>query len=53
MDGRAAPEAADVRRVAPAVLAHRIVPNYRATREGLKAIDLVSELVKEVPEPRY
>jgi MoxR-like ATPase len=53
MDGRAAPEAADVRRVAPAVLAHRIVPNYRATGEGLKAIDLVSELVKEVPEPRY
>lgn len=53
MDGRAAPEAADVRRVAPAVLAHRIVPNYRATDEGLKAIDLVSELVKEVPEPRY
>jgi MoxR-like ATPase len=53
MDGRAAPEAADVRRVAPAVLAHRIVPNYRATGEGLKAIDLVIELVKEVPEPRY
>jgi MoxR-like ATPase len=53
MDGRAAPEAADVRKVAPAVLAHRIVPNYRATGEGLKAIDLVIELVKEVPEPRY
>jgi MoxR-like ATPase len=53
MDGRAAPEAADVRRVAPAVLAHRIVPNYRATGEGLKATDLVVELVKEVPEPRY
>jgi MoxR-like ATPase len=53
MDGRAAPEAADVRKVAPAVLAHRIVPNYRATGEGLKAIDLVVDLVKEVPEPRY
>ena len=53
MDGRAAPEAADVRRVTPAVLAHRIVPNYRATGEGLKAIDLVIDLVKEVPEPRY
>jgi MoxR-like ATPase len=53
MDGRAAPEAADVRRVAASVLAHRIVPNYRATGEGLKAIDLVIELVKEVPEPKY
>jgi len=53
MDGRAAPEAADVRRIAPAVLTHRIVPNYRATGEGLKAIDLITELIKEVPEPRY
>jgi hypothetical protein len=35
------------------VLAHRIVPNYRATGEGLKALDLVIELVKDVPEPKY
>lgn len=53
MDGRAAPEAADVRRVAAQVLAHRIVPNYRATGEGLKARDLVDALVKEVKEPGY
>lgn len=53
MNGRAAPETADVRMVALSVLAHRIVPNYRATGEGLKALDLVNELVKEVPEPRY
>ncbi len=53
MDGRAAPEAADVRRIAPQVLAHRIVPNYRATGEGLKASDIVESLVKEVPERGY
>ncbi len=53
MKGRAAPDAADVRLVAANVLAHRIVPNYRATGEGLKAVDLILELVKEVPEPRY
>lgn len=53
MDGRAAPEAADVRRVASQVLSHRIVPNYRATGEGLKASDLVAALVKDVAEPRY
>jgi len=53
MDGRAAPEAVDVRRVAPQVLSHRIVPNYRATGEGLKARDLVAALLKEVPEPGY
>jgi MoxR-like ATPase len=53
MDGRAAPEASDVRRVAAQVLAHRIVPNYRATGEGLNARDLVEALVKEVKEPGY
>jgi MoxR-like ATPase len=53
MDGRAAPETADVRRVAPAVLAHRIVANYRATGEGLKASALVAELVAEVAQTRY
>ena len=53
IDGRAAPEASDVRRVAPQVLAHRIVPNYRATGEGLKAQDLVKNLITEVPEPTY
>ena len=49
----AAPEAADIRRVARQVLSHRIVPNYRATGEGLKARDLVDALVKEVKEPNY
>ncbi len=53
MDGRTAPEAEDVRRTAQQVLAHRIVPNYRATGEGLKAADLVAALVKEVKEPSY
>jgi MoxR-like ATPase len=53
MEGRAAPEAADIRRVARQVLSHRIVPNYRATGEGLKARDLVDALVKEVKEPNY
>jgi MoxR-like ATPase len=53
MEGRAAPEAADIRRVARQVLSHRIVPNYRATGEGLKARDIVDALVKEVKEPSY
>jgi len=53
IDGRAAPEALDVRRAASQVLAHRIVPNYRATGEGLKARDLVAALIAEVSEPGY
>jgi MoxR-like ATPase len=35
MDGRAAPEAADVREVALPVLQHRVVTSYRATGAGL------------------
>ena len=53
MEGRAAPEARDIRLAAPLVLPHRIVPNYRATGEGLKATDLVTALIKEVKEPSY
>jgi MoxR-like ATPase len=53
MEGRAAPETQDVRRVAPQVLTHRIVPNYRATGEGLTARNLVDTLIKEIPESQY
>ncbi|MCW1884124.1 AAA family ATPase [Luteolibacter flavescens] len=53
MEGRAAPEAFDVRKAAPMVLGHRIVPNYRATGEGLKAGDLVRTLIGETKEPTY
>jgi MoxR-like ATPase len=53
MSGRSAPETRDVRDVAPYVLPHRIVPNYRATGEGLKAPQLVEALIKEVAEPAY
>jgi len=47
MDGRSAPEVKDVYAVASAVLSHRIVPNYRATGEGLSATDLIKRLLAE------
>ncbi len=47
MDGRSAPEVHDVYEVAPAVLSHRIVPNYRATGEGLTAKDIIVRLLDE------
>ena len=53
MSGRSAPETRDVRSIAASVLSHRIVPNYRATGEGLRAAALVANLLKEVPEPKY
>jgi MoxR-like ATPase len=51
MDGRAAPETRDVVKVAPMVLAHRIVPNFRATGEGLSARTLVQQILTEVRQP--
>lgn len=53
LQGRMAPETADVRAVAASVLQHRIVPNYRATGEGLSAPDIVERLLKTVKEPSY
>jgi MoxR-like ATPase len=39
----------DIRAVAPAVLRHRIVTNFTAEAEGLKADDIISHLLKTVP----
>lgn len=47
MAGRSAPEVQDIHAVAPSVLSHRIVPNYRATGEGLSATDLITHLLHE------
>lgn len=53
LDGRLAPETADVRAVAAAVLPHRVVVNYRATGAGRKAPDIVAELTQAVREKAY
>lgn len=53
MCGKSAPETHHVREIAPYVLAHRIVPNYRATGEGLKPLDLVKMIIEQTAEPMY
>ncbi len=53
LDARTTPETKDVREVACAVLQHRVVPNYRATGEGLNAHEIVSRLVGSVREASY
>ena len=47
MDGRAAPEVRDIMAVAPSVLTHRIVANYRATGEGLTPAKVIEALLEE------
>jgi len=41
----------DVRRLAAAVLRHRIVPTFRAQSEGVTPDDLVSRAMESLPEP--
>jgi MoxR-like ATPase len=51
--GRVTPETADVREVAPAVLQHRVITNYRATGAGKKSRDVVNAILKSVKEKAY
>jgi MoxR-like ATPase len=53
LEGRVAPETADIRAVAQPVLGHRVLTNYRATGAGKKSRDIVEELLKVVKEKTY
>ena len=41
----------DIRRLAAAVLRHRIVPTFRAQSEGIRPDDLVARAMEAMPEP--
>ena len=45
LGGRPAPDYEDVRAVAPAVLRHRVVPNFQAEADARSSEDLVTELI--------
>jgi MoxR-like ATPase len=46
LDGRPAPEVADLQRIAVPVLRHRIIPNYNALGEGVESEAIVKHLVE-------
>jgi MoxR-like ATPase len=52
-DGRPAPSTNDVRKLAPLVLRHRIIPNYAAIADNIGSAELVEDLLKHVREPSY
>ncbi|MCL4692692.1 MAG: MoxR family ATPase [Candidatus Hydrogenedentes bacterium] len=52
-DGKPAPSCDDVRAVALPVLQHRIIPNYRATGEGVTPAAIIERLIRSVKEPDY
>ena len=50
--GRLHVACADIRALAPAVLRHRILTNFRAEADHVDAEEIISRLLETVPEPR-
>jgi MoxR-like ATPase len=48
LHGRYAVSVDDIRAMAPSVLRHRIIPNFKAQAEGLSSVDIISRLLSEV-----
>jgi MoxR-like ATPase len=48
LHGRFAASVEDVQRVAPAVLAHRVVVSFQAQAQGVRARDVIAEIVRNV-----
>jgi MoxR-like ATPase len=46
LNGKYSPDIEDVRAVAPAILRHRIVKNYKAEAEGISVEKIIGELMK-------
>ncbi len=48
LQGRYAVSIEDIQALAPSVLRHRIVPNFKAQGEGISSLDIISRLLTEV-----
>lgn len=48
LQGRYAVSIEDIQALAPSVLRHRIVPNYKAQGEGLSSVEIIKRLLSEV-----
>jgi MoxR-like ATPase len=48
LQGRYAVSIEDIQALAPSVLRHRVVPNFKAQGEGLSSLDIISRLLSDV-----
>jgi MoxR-like ATPase len=48
LQGRYAVSIEDIQALAPSVLSHRIVPNFKAQGEGLRSLDIINRLLTDV-----
>ena len=46
LDGRPTPSIEDIQSIAPDILRHRVLPNFNAEAEGIKADHIVNHLIK-------
>jgi len=46
LNGKYSPDVEDVKAVAPAIMRHRIVKNYKAEAEGVSVEDIINDLLK-------
>ncbi len=51
LQGRYAVSIEDIQALAPSVLRHRIVPNFKAQGEGFSSVDVIARLLSEVKPP--
>ncbi len=52
MDGRFSVAIDDIKKIALAVLRHRVSTNFQAQAEGMTTEDVIERLLKEIPEPQ-
>jgi MoxR-like ATPase len=52
LQGRDVVSPADIRRVVPPVLRHRVLTNYAAHGDGIDVSTIIDAVLREVPEPR-
>ncbi len=53
IQGKPSPTTADVKKIAPLVLQHRVILNYAGIAEGLTTTQIVDRLLMSIREPSY
>ena len=53
LDGTPTVTIEHIRRIAPVVLRHRVLPNYQAAGEGVDAASIIERILAETVEPQY
>jgi MoxR-like ATPase len=48
LQGRYAVSIEDIQALAPSVLRHRIMPNFKAQGEGINSLDIISRLLADI-----